>query len=60
MEITAQIVKQLRETTGLGMMDCKQAHSECDGDIEKAIEYLRKKGHKVAGKRSARRLRNCT
>ncbi len=54
MEITAQIVKQLRETTGLGMMDCKQALSECDGDIEKAIEYLRKKGLKVAGKRSAR------
>jgi len=57
MEITAQAVKELREKTGLGMMDCKQALVESGGDIEKAIEYLRKKGLKVAGKRSGRETR---
>jgi elongation factor Ts len=43
-EITASLVKELREKTGLGMMDCKKALGETQGDIEKAIEYLRKKG----------------
>ncbi|MFA6451133.1 MAG: translation elongation factor Ts [bacterium] len=57
MEITAQTVKDLREKTGLGMMDCKVALKESDGDIEKAIEYLRKKGLKVADKRSGRETR---
>jgi elongation factor Ts len=57
MEITAKSVKELRETTGLGMMDCKQALVECDGDSEKAIEHLRKKGLKVAGKRAGRETR---
>ena len=44
MEITASLVKELREKTGLGMMDCKRALGETQGDIDKAIEYLRKKG----------------
>ncbi len=54
MEITAQAVKDLRDKTGLGMMDCKQALQEAGGDAEKAIEILRKKGLKVADKRSGR------
>ncbi len=57
MEITAQAVKELREKTGLGMMDCKQALAECGGDIEKSIEHLRKKGLKVASKRAGRETR---
>ncbi len=57
MEITAQAVKELREKTGLGMMDCKQALAECGGDVEKAIEHLRKKGLKVASKRAGRETR---
>jgi len=54
MEITAHMVKDLREKTGLGMMDCKKALQETDGDIEKAIEYLRKKGALKAAKREGR------
>ena len=54
MEITASIVKELREKTGVGMMDCKKALKECDGDIEKSIEYLRKKGIATAQKRGGR------
>ena len=54
MEITAAIVKELRERTGVGMMDCKKALKECDGDIEKSIEYLRKKGIATAQKRGGR------
>jgi elongation factor Ts len=54
MAITAQMVKELRDATGLGMMDCKEALNECAGDMEKAIEYLRKKGLKVASKRGDR------
>ena len=42
-EIKAQAVKELRQKTGLGMMDCKPALQESDGDIEKAVEFLRKK-----------------
>jgi elongation factor Ts len=53
-EITASIVKELREKTGVGMMDCKKALKECDGDIEKSIEYLRKKGIATAQKRGSR------
>ncbi len=50
-EITAQKVKELREKTGVGMMDCKKALVETDGDFEKAIDYLREKGiAKAAGK----------
>lgn len=42
--ITAQMVKELREKTGAGMMDCKKALVETEGDMEKAIDYLREKG----------------
>lgn len=52
MEITAALVNQLRQKTGAGMMDCKKALIEADGDIEKAIEFLRKKGAAVAAKRA--------
>lgn len=45
MAFTAQDVKTLREMTGCGMMDCKKALTETDGDQEKAIEYLREKCH---------------
>lgn len=58
MEITAELVKQLREKTGLGMMDCKKALAECDGDQEKAIEHLRKKGLAVAAKKAGRATSN--
>ena len=44
LEITANMIKDLRERTGAGMSDCKKALTECDGDMEQAIEYLRKKG----------------
>lgn len=54
MAITAQLVKQLRDKTGAGMMDCKKALIESDGDFEKAIEILRKKGTSVAAKRAER------
>jgi len=53
-KITAAEVNKLRKTTGAGMMDCKNALVENDGDFEKAIDYLRKKGQKVAAKRSDR------
>lgn len=52
--ISAQSVKELREKTGAGMMDCKKALTETDGDMEKAIDYLRKKGLASAGKKSGR------
>ncbi len=45
MKITAKLVNELRQMTGIGMMDCKEALKETDGDIEKAIIYLRKKGY---------------
>jgi len=54
MKITAQQVNELRKITGAGMMDCKKALVETDGDQEKAIDYLRKKGQKVAAKRADR------
>ena len=54
MAITAQLVKKLRDKTGAGMMDCKKALVEADGDFEKAIELLRKKGAAVAAKRAER------
>ena len=54
MAITAQDVNKLRKITGAGMMDCKKALQESDGDIEKAIEELRKKGQKVAANRAER------
>ncbi len=54
MKITAQQVNELRKITGAGMMDCKKALVETNGDQEKAIDYLRKKGQKVAAKRADR------
>jgi elongation factor Ts len=53
-EITAALVKDLRETTGAGMMDCKKALVEADGDIQGAIDWLRKKGLSAAAKKSGR------
>ena len=53
-DITAQAVKDLRQKTGLGMMDCKKALEETDGDVEKAIEHLRKKGMSAVEKRAGR------
>ena len=53
-KITAAEVNRLRKTTGAGMMDCKKALVEADGDFETAIEILRKKGQKVAAKRADR------
>lgn len=52
--ITASDVNQLRKQTGAGMMDCKKALQEADGDFEKAVDILRKKGQKVAAKRADR------
>lgn len=52
--ITAAMVKELREKTGAGMMDCKKALSECDGDMEKSIDWLREKGIAKAAKKSDR------
>ncbi len=52
--ITAQIVKDLREKTGCGMMDCKKALAATDGDMEKAIEFLREKGLATAAKKAGR------
>ena len=54
MEITAQMVKQLRERTGAGMMDCKSALNETKGDMESAVDYLRKKGLAAAAKKAGR------
>lgn len=52
--ITAQMVKELRERTGAGMMECKKALTECDGDMEKAVENLRERGLAAAAKKSGR------
>ena len=52
--ITAADINKLRQSTGAGMMDCRKALMESDGDFEKAIDYLRKKGQKVAALRSDR------
>ena len=56
-EITAASVKELRERTGAGMMDCKKALAETHGDLEKAIDYLRTKGLAAAAKRAGRETR---
>jgi elongation factor Ts len=53
-EITASSVKELRERTGAGMMDCKKALGETGGDLDKAIEYLREKGMAAAAKKAGR------
>ena len=52
--VTAQQVKELREMTGAGMMDCKKALTECDGNMEKAAEALREKGLAKAAKKAGR------
>ena len=54
MEISASLVKELRDKTGAGMMDCKKALSETSGDFEKAVDYLRKKGIASASKKAGR------
>jgi elongation factor Ts len=54
MAVTTGMVKELREKTGAGMMDCKRALSETDGNLEKAIDYLRQKGLSEAAKRTGR------
>ncbi|WP_064093685.1 translation elongation factor Ts [Rossellomorea aquimaris] len=54
MAITAQMVKELREKTGAGMMDCKKALTETDGDMDKAIDFLREKGIAKAAKKADR------
>ncbi|KAB2335446.1 translation elongation factor Ts [Bacillus mesophilum] len=54
MAITAQMVKELREKTGAGMMDCKKALQETDGDMEKAVDFLREKGIAKAAKKGDR------
>ncbi|NLM50973.1 MAG: translation elongation factor Ts, partial [Clostridiaceae bacterium] len=54
MAITAKMVSELRERTGCGMMDCKRALTEADGDMEKAIEILREKGLAAAAKKAGR------
>jgi elongation factor Ts len=54
MEITAQMVKELRERTGAGMMDCKGALTETQGNVEAAIDFLRKKGLSAAAKKAGR------
>jgi len=54
--ISATLVKQLREKTGAGMMDCKQALLECDADMDNAVDFLRKKGLATAQKRAGRAM----
>jgi elongation factor Ts len=56
-EITAAMVKELREKTGVGMMDCKNALKEADGDLDKASDILRKKGIAKAAKRAGREVK---
>lgn len=60
MEITASSVKELREKTGAGMMDCKKALGETGGDFEKAVDYLRKKGMASAAKKAGRATKEGT
>ncbi|MGB5296921.1 MAG: translation elongation factor Ts [Thermoanaerobaculia bacterium] len=54
MQVTPQLVKELRERTGAGMMDCKRALVDSEGDVEKAIELLRKRGMATAAKKAGR------
>jgi len=53
-EVTANLVKELREKTGVGMMECKAALAACAGDLEQAVDHLRKKGVSAAAKKSHR------
>jgi elongation factor Ts len=52
--VSTSLIKELREKTGVGIMDCKTALNECDGDLDKAIDFLRKKGIATAQKRGGR------
>ena len=54
--INATMVKELREKTGAGIMDCKEALTQCEGDLEKSVDFLRKKGLATAAKRSGRSM----
>lgn len=54
MTVSTSLIKELREKTGVGIMDCKEALEECDGDINKSVDYLRKKGIATAKKRGGR------
>ena len=54
MDVSAAAVKELREKTGAGMMDCKKALAECRGDLDKAVDYLRQKGLAAAAKKASR------
>ena len=54
MDITASMVKELREASGAGMMDCKKALVECNGDMEKAADWLREKGIAKSAKKESR------
>jgi elongation factor Ts len=54
--INAKMVMQLREKTGAGIMDCKQALTECNGDMDSAVDFLRKKGLATAAKRAGRAM----
>ena len=60
MDISASMVKDLRTKTGAGMMDCKEALTDSNGDFEKAVEYLRKKGMSAATKRSSKAAKEGT
>ena len=60
MDISATMVKELRTKTGAGMMDCKEALQSSNGDYEKAVEYLRKKGMSAATKRSSKAAKEGT
>ncbi|MDQ1277046.1 MAG: elongation factor Ts [Thermodesulfobacteriota bacterium] len=60
MNITVDMVKELRIKTNAGMMDCKQALAESNGDFEKAVDYLRKKGMSAATKRSSKAAKDGT
>jgi len=53
-EITAGMIKELRERTGAGFMDCKKALQETQGDMDKAVDYLREKGLAAAAKKAGR------
>lgn len=54
MDVSAVTVKDLREKTGAGMMDCKKALAECGGDLDRAVDYLRQKGLAAAAKKASR------
>ena len=59
-EVTAALVKDLREKSGAGMMDCKKALSEANGDMEAAVDWLRAKGLATASKKSRREESDCS